>query len=584
MFVSPFLIFGWAAAIRSVSASISSSDVLVNVRDAPGSSSADTIRALRRSLAEIKLQGRDTVLKNSTALSKSWDGATLFSIAAQANTEDNVTLSGGVDITCTTCYIKGNATAEFSIDGDFNATQALGNFTSEVGDEILNTTSQVIDYIEDYIPTVFHNLKDGFDLDDFDFPPINISFNVDVPDIPECRLQFKFDDLELYMLIDTVLTAGATYNLNLYSSKTPIGISANNDLFIGVVFSVDLILSADMEIDISSGIHIKLEDGVGLDMALFGQNVSSITFNGANFEFLPVTVESAGGLLKAVLRLGVNAGFELSTPAVVIPSSSFTTKASAGVGVSVWANVAEFATNITAAPEGDDEDCTLKVEQSYQFGLGAAAGATLAIGVETWGPAPNTNIPIYTTTIADVCAIHGRTQTTTASTPAISARADEELDTTTLTKKVTYTGVGCLTTGLVNCPPDMQTTTKVTSTLTHITAVPSDSEATFPETTGASVATPLPFGTNAKSVEATSGSPVSYVAPPPTSSRDPTVSSEHPLGEVNGVDKRIIIGVCVGIGVPLIAGIIAGIFFCQRRKYAAVSRMNVPQPYKGAGY
>ncbi|KAI2775239.1 hypothetical protein F4815DRAFT_487452 [Daldinia loculata] len=580
MFVKPLLMFSWAAAFSSVSASISPSDVLVDVRDAPGSSSADTLRALRRSLAEIKLQGRDTVLKNSTALSKSWNGATLLSIAAQTNTENNATISGGVDIICTTCYIKGNATAEFSIDGDFNVTQALKNFTSEVGDGILNTTNQVIDYIEDYFPTVFHNLEDGIDLDDFDFPPINISFNVDVPDIPECRLQFKFDDLELYMLIDTVLSAGATYNLNLYSSKTPIGISASNDLFIGVVFSVDLILSVDTEIDISSGIHIKLEDGVGLDMALFGQNVSSITFNGANFEFLPVTVESAGGLLKAVLRIGVNAGFELSTPSVVIPSSSFTTKASAGVGVSVWANIAEFATNITAAPEGDDEDCSLKVEQSYQFGLGAAAGATLAIGVETWGPAPNTNIPIYTTTIADICAVQGRTQTTTASIPAISARADEEVETITLSKKVTYTGVGCLTTGLVNCPPALQTTTKVTSTLTHITAVPSDSEATFPETTGASAATLVPFGTNAKSVEATTGSPVSYVAPPPTSSGDPTVSSEHPLGEVDGVDKRIIIGVCVGVGVPLIAAIIAGIFFCQkRRRYTAVT-----QPYKGAGY
>ncbi|KAI1803091.1 hypothetical protein F4811DRAFT_562766 [Daldinia bambusicola] len=597
MFVKPLHLLGWAAAFSSASASISSSDVQVNVRDAPGSSSADTIRALRRSLIELKLRGKDTVLKNSTDLNKSWNGATLLSIPYQHDAENNVTISAGVDITCTKCYVKGKATAEFSIESDYNVTQTLGNFTSEVGDEILNTTGQVIDYIEDYFPTVFNNLKDGIDLDDFDFPPINISFNVDVPDIPECRLQFKFDDLELYMLIDTVLTAGATYNLNLYSSNTPIGISTSNDLFIGVVFSVDLILSVDTEIDISSGIHIKLDDGVGLDMALFGQNVSSITFNGADFEFLPVTVETAAGLLKAVLRLGVKAGFELSTPPVAIPSFSFSTKASAGVGVSVWANVAEFATNITAATDDDDEDCLLKVEQTYQFGLGAAAGATLAIGLETWGPTPNTNIPIYTTTIADICAIQGRTQTTTASTPAISARADEELETTTLSKKVTYTGVGCLTTGLVNCPPALQTTTKVTSTLTHVTAVPSDSEATFPETTGATVATPVPFGTNRKSVEATTGSPVSYTEPPPpTSSSSSTswgktaVASDLPLGESHGVDNRVIIGVCVGVGVPLIAGIIAGIYFCQRRKkYTAVAEADMtpfaaPQPYKGVAY
>lgn len=186
-------------------------------------------------------------------------------------------MSASVDVICTTCYIKGVATAEFSVDGDFNATQAIQNFTGEVHDEILNVTDTAIHGIEGYFSSVADNLEDGIDLDDFDFPPINFTFNVDMPDIPECHLKFQFDDLELYMLIDTVLSGGATYNLNLYSSNTPIGISASNELFIGVIFSVDLILSVEAEIDISSGIHLKLEDGVGLDMALFGQNVSSIT-------------------------------------------------------------------------------------------------------------------------------------------------------------------------------------------------------------------------------------------------------------------------------------------------------------------
>ncbi|KAI1409236.1 hypothetical protein F5Y13DRAFT_203648 [Hypoxylon sp. FL1857] len=586
----PFLIYSWAIACSTVSAA-TSQNLAINVRDAPGASHADTLRALRRSIVNLKSQKRDTVLKNSTTLDKSWDGATLLSITAEPETQNNVSVSANIDITCTTCYIKGNATTQFSVDGDFDATQAIQNFTAQVESEASNVTDAVIDSIENYFPTVFHNLEDGFDLDDFDFPPINATFDLDFPDIPECRLQFSFDGLELYMLLDTVLSAGATYNLNLYTSNTPIGISASNDLFLGVVFSVDLILSAHAEIDISSGIHIRLEDGVGLDMALFGNNVSSITFNGANFEFLPVTVEGAGGLLKAVLRIGVDAGFELSTPSVAIPSFSFSTKASAGVGVSVWANIAEFTTNITAAPQGDDQDCSLRVEQLYQFGLGAAAGATLAIGSETWGPNPNTNIPIFYTTIADICAMQGRSQTTTASTPAVTARQDQSLTTTTLTKKVTFTGTGCLTTGLVNCPVSSQTTTKVTSTLTHITAVPSGSDATFPETTGTGVATPVPFGANMKSIDATTGSPVSYTPPPPTStsgSGSSGPSSEHPLGEVNGVDKRVIIGVSVGVGVPVIAGIIFGIYCCQkRRKYAAVSRadpmyLGTPQPYESS--
>ncbi|KAI1136500.1 hypothetical protein F5Y05DRAFT_391476 [Hypoxylon sp. FL0543] len=577
----PFLICSWAIACSIVSATTSYQDLEINVRDTPAASHAETLYALRRSILNLKSQKRNTVLKNSTTLDKSWDGATLLSITVQPDTQSNVSVTANVDITCTTCYIKGNATAQFSVDGDFNATQAIQNFTGQVENEVLNVTDGVIDSIDNYFETVVHNLEDGIDLDDFDFPPVNATFDVDFPDIPECRLQFSFDGLELYMLVDTVLSAGATYDLNLYKSNTPIGISASKNMFLGVVFSVDLVLSAEAEIDISSGIHIKLEDGVGLDMALFGRNVSSITFNGANFEFLPVTIEGAGGLLKAVLRIGVKAGFELSTPTVLS-----TIKASTGVGVNVWANLAEFTTNITAAPQGDNEDCSLKVEQLYQFGLGAAAGATLAIGSETWGPNPNTNIPIFYTTIADICATQGRTQTTTAATATVTARADEDLTTTTLTKKVTFTGTGCLTTGLVDCPVSSQTTTKVTSTLTHITAVPSGSDATFPESTGTGVATPVPFGANMKTIDATTGSPVSYTPPPPTStSGNSGPSSEHPLGEVGGVDKRVIIGVSVGVGVPVIAGIIIGIYFCQkRRRYAAVSRtdpvyLGTPQPY-----
>ncbi|KAI1759529.1 hypothetical protein GGR53DRAFT_140672 [Hypoxylon sp. FL1150] len=588
--LKPTIALTWAAALGAVTATTLSPSI--QVRDVPGASSADTLHALRRSLMEIGSQRRDTDLKNSTTLNKNWDSATLLSIQEQKDTKNNVTLSVGVDITCTTCYISGVATAEFSVKGDFNATQGIQNFTGEVHDEITNITDTAIDGIENYFSDVFHNLEDGIDLDDFDFPPINFTFNVDIPDIPECNLKFQFDGLEVYMLLDTVLSGGATYNLNLYTSNTPIGISAGRDLFLGVVFSVDLVLSVNAEIDISSGIHIKLEDGVGLDMTLFGQNVSSITFNGANFEFLPVTVESAGGILKALLRVGIKAGFELETPPVIIPSTSLSTSASAGVGVSVWADIAELVTNITAVPEGDDEDCALRVEQTYQFGLGAAAGATLAIGFETWGPAPSTNIPIFYTTLADVCAIQGRTTaTTTASTAAITARADDDLETTTLTKTVTFTGTGCEITGLANCPVTMQTTTKVTSTLTHVTVIPSGSEATFPETTGTGVATPVPFGTNMKTIDATTGSPTSYTPPPPTSSisgiSGPT--SEHPLGEVHGVDTRVIIGVSVGIGVPVLAAIIIGIFCCcqKRRKYAPVSRtepvyIGGPQPYEGA--
>jgi hypothetical protein len=99
---------------------------------------------------------------------------------------------------------------------------------------------------------------------------------MEIPAIPECNLQFTFDELELYLNVDTIFSLGATYELNLYSSSTPLGISITKDLEVGVIFAIDLILSVEGEIDISSGFHIKLDDGLRIDIALFGDDVSEI--------------------------------------------------------------------------------------------------------------------------------------------------------------------------------------------------------------------------------------------------------------------------------------------------------------------
>ncbi|KAJ2966186.1 hypothetical protein NUW58_g10723 [Xylaria curta] len=109
----------------------------------------------------------------------------------------------------------------------------------------------------------------------------------------------------------------------------------------------------------------------------------------------------------------------------------------------------------------------------------------LAIGPETWGPDPSTKIPIFYTTLADECA-ESVTKTASATvvttpTPTIAARADANMTTTTLRDKVTFTGLVCISTGLAECPASLQSTTKVTSTRTLVTTVPSGSKATFPD-------------------------------------------------------------------------------------------------------
>ncbi|KAK6337355.1 hypothetical protein TWF730_002757 [Orbilia blumenaviensis] len=580
----------------------------------PEMSAHEVMRLIGRSLSEVSHQKRQTIFSNSSYFEKSWDGAVLLSLQQEASGEisatESVDTTYGIEITCTTCYIKAGVLAELVIERPFNISETFNNFTDQIGAEIANTTEATFDYIKDSVSGIFENLSDGFDLDDFDLPPLDIDFNIDIPEIPEVTLRFQFDELELYVALETVFSAGITYTLNLYTSQTPYGVMITEDLFFGVVVSVDLILSADSEITINSGFHIRVDDGAEIRLALFGEDVAETDFKGGQFEFLPVTIESAGVVLKAVLRVKVRAGFEVSTTplrVLGIPVGDIL-QASAGVEVSVWTHIAELTTNVTITPAGEEEDgCQLRVEEGYQFGIGAAAGATVALADHTWGPAPSTTVPLFFTTITQ-CAIRRPPASTVTSlatvitssppsseagitsAPTIAPRQADEtgaissdgLTTTTTVSVVTYRAVQCMSYEMADCPVSLQKTTKVTSRVTLTTAVPSGVVATFPETIRTTGVQPITFGTAANKLFETAGPPTAYTPPPESR------LSKFLDGEIGGVDKRIIFGVSIGGGILVLGLIIGAIVYCYRkRKYKAVAQPRGDQittyhdvPYK----
>ncbi|KAF9877099.1 hypothetical protein CkaCkLH20_05365 [Colletotrichum karsti] len=576
----PRFIYTFVLAITLVLVAASSpTPVDLVVRSSPGRSPSDTLRAIRRYLFNARLEGREKKFSNSTSLEKSFNNAVLFKFEQDVEVGTaNATVQAGINIVCVKCYVKGKATAHLTIDGTFNATKVA----KDIGNEFVETFDNLTTYAKDYVSGVAKKLSDGFDAEDFDFPPLNITFDVDVPEFPECSLGFGFDDFEMYMELDTTLSAGLTYTLNIYSSKTPLGSQIGDDLLLGVVFNVDLILSVETEIQMSSGFHIKMDDGVMFDIALFSKNVSSVAFKGGKFEFLPVIIESAGAVMKAVLRVGINAGIEISSPVdskeielfnktVEIPG------ASAGIEVAVFANIAELSTNVTVLPEADKDGCILRAVNAYQFALGAAAGASVEIGNRIWGPTPNTQIPIFYTTLADGCASRRVPTTTIATVSATTTKAkrDEGLTTTTLKEKFTYTGVECLTTGLVNCPPALQTLRKFVATETFVTAVASGVTATFPTVTNAVVQGVESFGSGVQSMISTSGTPQVFTPPPPTTSSTSSTSSPTSIldGKVGGVDNKVVIGVSVGAGL-LGLGVLVGalLYFRQKKKYSPVAK------------
>lgn len=245
------------------------------------------------------------------------------------------------------------------------------------------------------------------------------------------------------------------------------------------------------------------------------------------------------------------------------------------------------------------EDCALKIVQEYTLGLGAAAGATIAVGPHSWGHTPSLSVPIYYTTLADVCAVTAKGSPKPTTTATVTATANNNkhrrdaftaLDSSALfdpagnqetptamaytsRAREFHTGIQCASRDLAGaCPQSLQTTTVLTTTKTYVVTVEPDADPTFPTPTADTVASTIPFGKNVNRVAATSGAPRSYVPPPPPKSSSSIRTAGNNGGggvlddigdvfdgETGGVSNKLIIGLSVGLGVPIVAAAIASV-------------------------
>ncbi|KND92546.1 hypothetical protein TOPH_02798 [Tolypocladium ophioglossoides CBS 100239] len=557
------------------------------VRNLPGRSSSDTVLEIRRRLDRAKRSDTNVVFNNSTSLNHGFDGQKLFQYRNDhivQNATGKTVVSASIDITCTKCYIKGRASAKLTANSSFNTSQLVHQAVDGIGDTWDNMTT----YAKNITKLISKNITH---LDNLEIPPPNIDFNVKL-DFPDYELMVEFENTELYVELATVLSSGLTYTLTLYKSHD-LGLDIDDSLFFGVVFSIDLILSVDSEIEISNGFHVKLDDKVIMNIALFAKEASGLTFNGGKFEFLPVTVQTAHSVLKAVLRMQLRTGFSFKTFATGLHMTIGdldldNLSASAGIEARVYANVAEFTTNITASNnDGQKRDgCNVHVAQGYRLAIGAAAGASVGLLGHTWGPTPSTEIPIYYTSLSRACATSGKVATTSAASIAARAPAAGNQVRTTTTK-VTYTAVGCASSGLINCPASLQTVTKTVATRTLTTTVPSGSAVVW-STSSASVFSTVGFKKDAISMTASSGKPSSYVPPPPSSSNDsgPGASATAGVldGETGGVSNKVIIGVSVGVGVPVLLALIGGCLLCLRRRQTVSPAVSYTSTFETKAY
>lgn len=120
--------------------------------------------------------------------------------------------------------------------------------------------------------------------------------------------------------------------------------------------------------------------------------------------------------------------------------------------------------------------------------------------------------------MASICA-ESKTPTTADAamiTTAPEDRRRQDLVTTMTAVTFIHNGVNCKEPGRVNCPASLQNTSQSTEIRTIVTALPSGAKFELPVTVMDSVPSPIAFKRGAKSIPATSGSPVSYIPPVPT--------------------------------------------------------------------
>ncbi|KAK4460653.1 hypothetical protein QBC42DRAFT_162696, partial [Cladorrhinum samala] len=488
---------------------------------------------LHRRLAVLARENQGKKFSTNGDVARTWNNSTIF---ASPSSDDD---KRAIQITCVECYFRGATTFELEVKAEVDITDTISNITNQL-------VGGIVDYASDLFAQSLSGRKFDFDVPDFNFT---------LPPLPSLEVSFQFDELDLYLLLDTKLPEGVQLTIPLLGPETgPTAISVN-DTDIGTFITADLILSAEgsREVDITSGIHFKVKPPLGFKLDLFSPNVSEVLMGGGQFELLPIVVQPGNVVLRAALRVGMHVGFDMSPDGLedVI---------SAGIRAGVFVNVADYVANVTSAAEeagGGPKGCDLKVLEQYTLGVAAAAGATFALAGNTWGFEPSTVLAVRTTSLSEKCASTSvPTRSVTSSRPSRDKRQRATLTTATSKTVVTHLAVLCSSVGLVSCPASLRTTLREEETRILTATFPKGQRPTFSddEASGSNSATgtTAAFGSFAHELSAATGAPETFI------------SEEKGNGSSS---NKLVVGLLVGLGLPTLIGLVVlGAFWVRRKR------------------
>lgn len=127
-----------------------------------------------------------------------------------------------VQVVCTKCYITGNVHTELSVDSNFNVSDALVGTIDDIGDAFNDTMTAIEDAFHEYTDEMQSNFT-AFANGDLGIPDIDFDLELNITSTPEASFQIRFDGLELYLQLQTVVAAGTSFTVPLLEASPTTG-------------------------------------------------------------------------------------------------------------------------------------------------------------------------------------------------------------------------------------------------------------------------------------------------------------------------------------------------------------------------
>ncbi|EPE31033.1 hypothetical protein GLAREA_04000 [Glarea lozoyensis ATCC 20868] len=295
--------------------------------------------------------------------------------AAQGAASEQLSLTA----TCVSCFTTG--TAVVTTDG------------LEKNDDILGN---IVDFIKNPDPTDL--IVEALDL----------------------AIEVKLDNLGGHFEFNIAFAAEGTFTIPLFTPVTPLGLqSLDGDNKIGLIFTIELILTVDGAVDFTSGFDLSFPDGASFILNAVTGELISMNIAGAEVTAIPITFRKGNACVTAILRIKFEAALALD-----VFGQGF------DFGAGVFFDPLQYQACITLDPAAT---CPLEFTQNIFAEIGAFSNANVDIGaVNVDFGAPSVVTTFFTGELPGTCLSTALSADATATNVVANA-------TSTADAKVYYT-------------------------------------------------------------------------------------------------------------------------------------------------